>query len=551
MQFAFHTANSQIKANFYQEGNKGVAMILEDSVDLSLKKREILLDLEAKGFISAVCKAEAPRGDTLSFRIIPGQAYQWENLRFSSEIPPTIQSQISNDKIDPSELVRVIERTLSFYENVGFPFVTCFLDSININEGNVSAVVEVQKNEYVIWDTLEIKGTQALSKKTITRLINFKKGEAYNEKFLKELPKVLNSLPFISMIRAPEVYFYKGKASLILYLSEKKNNRFDGIVGINPNENSAGIELVGEANVELRNVLKRAEKLTLSWEKIKENSQRFQVGVNYPFLLGSKLGIDSKLDYFRQDTSFANLDATLAFSYFIDNTQSFTVGWNYLNSNSLGSVDGLASIPSNNSFTANYLRMGFESRNIDNPYNPRKGSEINFVLLSGFKTINLSDEITDVGYQNLSENTRQFRLDFELTKYIPLLRKSTIKLKITSGNLIGQNIFFNELYQLGGLNSLRGFNQQSLFASNYYFGTTEFRYLFDRSSAVFLFVEGGFYESNRLGIYENGVPFGTGFGVDFATKSGIFTLTYALGTQNSNPILIRNGKVHFGYISLF
>jgi len=107
------------------------------------------------------------------------------------------------------------------------------------------------------------------------------------------------------------------------------------------------------------------------------------------------------------------------------------------------------------------------------------------------------------------------------------------------------------LYQLGGLSSLRGFNQQSLFASNYYFLTTEYRYLFDRNSSVFAFVEGGFYESNRLNNYENGLPVGAGFGVNFATKTGVFTLTYALGKQNDNPVLVRNGKVHFGYISLF
>ncbi len=348
----------------------------------------------------------------------------------------------------------------------------------------------------------------------------------------------------------PEVYFYKGKASLVLYLDAKKNNKFDGVVGLNPNENSSGLEVVGEVNIQLANVLRRAESISLNWEKIKENSQRFKARFDYPFLFGSRIGVGTKLNYFRQDTAFANLDFNLGLSYFIDNNQSFKLGWNSINSNSLVQSSGI-DLPVSNSFSANYLSIGYKSEQYDYPLNPTRGGGVNFTINSGFKNIDKNTELVNSNYQDLEENTRQFRIDVELVKFVPLFKKATAMIKFASGNIIGENIFLNELYQLGGLNSLRGFNQQSLFASNYYFLTWEYRYLFDRNSSVFIFAEGGFYESNKVELYENGFPIGAGFGVNFATKSGVFTLTYALGKQDDNPVLVRNGKIHFGFISLF
>ena len=174
-----------------------------------------------------------------------------------------------------------------------------------------------------------------------------------------------------------------------------------------------------------------------------------------------------------------------------------------------------------------------------------------FEINSGIKAIEKQEGATNDSYQGLTERTRQVKFNAEFSQFIPLFKKATALFHFSGGSLLGENIFVNELYQLGGLNSLRGFNQQSLFASNYYFATTEFRYLFDRNSVVFSFIEGGFYESNQLNNYQNGFPIGAGVGVNFATKSGIFSLTYALGKQNNNPLLFRNGKVHFGYVSVF
>ncbi|MEN8957125.1 MAG: BamA/TamA family outer membrane protein [Flavobacteriales bacterium] len=143
------------------------------------------------------------------------------------------------------------------------------------------------------------------------------------------------------------------------------------------------------------------------------------------------------------------------------------------------------------------------------------------------------------------------KTDVSISYFIPIWKKATVLTRIQSGNIFGDNLFVNELYQIGGLKTLRGFNQQSIFASNYAIGTAEFRYLFERNSAIFAYFDYGFYENKSINDFATDTPFGFGVGTNFQTKAGIFSLTYGLGQQKGNPLLIRNGKVHFGFVSLF
>ena len=46
-------------------------------------------------------------------------------------------------------------------------------------------------------------------------------------------------------------------------------------------------------------------------------------------------------------------------------------------------------------------------------------------------------------------------------------------------------------------------------------------------------------------------PFGFGIGVNFQTKPGIFSVSYAVGKQNGNPIDLSVAKIHFGIVNLF
>ena len=49
--------------------------------------------------------------------------------------------------------------------------------------------------------------------------------------------------------------------------------------------------------------------------------------------------------------------------------------------------------------------------------------------------------------------------------FIPILKKGTLLIGAKSAYISGQSIFSNELFRIGGLQSFRGFDDESIFAS--------------------------------------------------------------------------------------
>jgi hemolysin activation/secretion protein len=101
------------------------------------------------------------------------------------------------------------------------------------------------------------------------------------------------------------------------------------------------------------------------------------------------------------------------------------------------------------------------------------------------------------------------------------------------------------------LRTLRGFDEESIFASTFVIPTIEYRFLFAQNSNILLFTEGAWYENNSNNSYLKDTPISIGTGINFETKAGILSLNYALGNQFGNGFDIRSGKIHFGLVALF
>jgi outer membrane protein assembly factor BamA len=142
-------------------------------------------------------------------------------------------------------------------------------------------------------------------------------------------------------------------------------------------------------------------------------------------------------------------------------------------------------------------------------------------------------------------------LKFEGSHYFPIAKKATIKSSIQLGIVKTENIFKNEVFQLGGYKILRGFNEESIYASQYAIGTLEYRYLIGQNAYMFGFVEGSTTKNESYTYGASNLFLGTGFGLSLETKAGILNLSYALGKSDKEPLSLRQSKIHFGFISVF
>ena len=107
-----------------------------------------------------------------------------------------------------------------------------------------------------------------------------------------------------------------------------------------------------------------------------------------------------------------------------------------------------------------------------------------------------------------------------------------------------------ELLRFGGNLNQRGFMEDELLATSKTTGTLELRFILDQNSFLFAFYDQSWYERNTSN-YLSDTPRGFGTGISFGTSVGIFSLSYALGQQFNNPILLRDSKIHFGYVAYF
>ena len=137
--------------------------------------------------------------------------------------------------------------------------------------------------------------------------------------------------------------------------------------------------------------------------------------------------------------------------------------------------------------------------------------------------------------------TNQNFVGLETLHNINFTDKISINIRSQNFILISKNYFTNELYRFGGINSVRGFNENSLQSNAYVSAMSEFRYAVTPSLYVFTVADYGFYEDKTTNNQGNIGGFGAGFGL--LTKTGLLQFVYANGQQSSTG----NSIVHLSF----
>jgi hemolysin activation/secretion protein len=147
--------------------------------------------------------------------------------------------------------------------------------------------------------------------------------------------------------------------------------------------------------------------------------------------------------------------------------------------------------------------------------------------------------------------TYQFRFRGAVAKYFPIGKQGTFKTGINGGTLFSDNIYRNELFQIGGYKLLRGFDEESQYVSQYAVATLEYRYLIGLNSFFYGFLDGGWAKNSSTKSNYSHTYLGTGLGLALETKAGIFNLAWAIGKRDDLPFNLRQSKIHFGFINYF
>lgn len=144
------------------------------------------------------------------------------------------------------------------------------------------------------------------------------KGKNYDDKNLLAISKNFQSHAFVTLERPPQTLFTKDSTSIYLFMEKKKTNTFDGVIGFG-NDKTEKFTLNGTLNVNFRNMFNGFETVNLYWQRNPDKGQTFDLQTDIPYLLKSNVGMNLKVNIFRQDSTFANVKFLPAFYYHINN----------------------------------------------------------------------------------------------------------------------------------------------------------------------------------------------------------------------------------------
>ena len=534
----------------------------ESAIKLAYNIRAQLIE---DSYLTANIEHVLEQKDSIKILIKPNERLLWAKLsrgNLEEELIGEIdlsERLFLNRPFSSKNLNDLFERTVSYYENNGYPFISVQLDSIKLTDSDkISAALKITENQFYRMDSLSIKGNSGISDNYLLRHLGIKLGEPYNEKSISEIEVRIRELPFVSLVKKPQIQFFEDYVKIILELNKRKASRFDGVLGLLTSEEDGTTEFTGDIDLNLINAFNRGENLELNWRKLKGNSQDLNIAASYPYFLNSAFGVDFRFKLFKRDTTFIDLNTRLGLSYnlrraeyislFLENKTSNLLSRKSLVNNSNGSLPNIGDV------RINLFGVGYQIERLNYKYNPSSGFDLRTDFVAGTKRlikINALEEEYPNIYNGIDLNTLQYNAYLNIRKFFQIKNRSSILIGNQSASTFSENLYFNELLRIGGLRLLRGFDEESINVSSYSIFTLEYRFLLDRNSFFSLFTDGGYYEADYQNEFLSDRPIGFGAGVSFETNAGIFTINYAIGKQFNNPIDLRAAKVHFGFINFF
>jgi outer membrane protein assembly factor BamA len=508
-----------------------------------------VLELKKKGYAEANIDSAHMETESVSAFLHIGYKYTWAQLTLDSvpfEVSSSFHNKIRNIEDSPfnaKESRKIGEDIVSYYEDNGYPFARVEYDSILIENQKVNEKITLIKGPLIIIDSISLKGFNKTNPQVIYQLIGIKPNSIYSEKKIRQISTNLSNVKYIDVIRPQEFYFTENKNILFIYLKEQKTNNFSGILGFQNNPNNDKLMLTGDLSLGLNNVFKQGEWILFNWNKFQNSSQKLYLNIGFPYLFKSPIGIGGVLNLLKQDTTYIDVTLGGKLIFSMNNNSRFEFSISSRKSNSLSSTPVNTPLIANISLL-NY-KLSIRHRLYDYYQNPRKG----YAAYAAF-TISNKNITNQTEGDTLYTNPIQYQIRIRANYFIPTFSKQTLALFLKGGAIFNKVVFLNEMFNLGGLSSIRGFNDLSINASQYAIGSVEYRYLYEKNTNIRLFTDIGLIKNQEIET-DFRLYIGFGVGASIETKAGIFNLSYAMGKKENEILQLSNTKVHISYINVF
>ena len=503
----------------------------------------IFKNIQRIGYLEAAYKTLNKKNDsTYIVTYVLGKKYKYiklyyTNADFNREEIEQLSDKITNDYfiIPFSELENTLQSLVNYKTSKGFSFARINLDKITVEKNytlKANLVLKTKIKRKI--NKVIVKGYSKFPKSYLKHYVGLRSGSVYSNDKLLAYNNVLSTLGFVSVVKTPEILFKKDSTIVYLYLKKKKNNLFDGVLGLSNNENNDKLIINGYLNIELVNNLNFGERFVINYRADGNDQQNFRAFLKMPYLFKSPVGVDLELMIFKRDSSFVTTSQNINVVYQINPNSSGFVGYKSYESSNL--LDENEINPLVEDYNSKFFQFGGN-------YSVNQNSKL-FPIKSYF-SLN-----TQIGSRITTENNvSQLKFDAILQHIFNLDFKNSIYLKNKTRYFSSNDYFINELFRFGGINSIRGFEENSIDATFYSVLNSEYRYRINNNTYINSIIDAAYFENKLQVVSEYLYSFGLGIGLN--TKAGFLKFGIANGNVTNQDFSFSNTKLHFSIISKF
>lgn len=536
---------------------------VRDSLSGIAVANRLVTELHKEGYLLSKINGASITSSEINVSIDVGPVFQWIELR-----PGNLneglwrklnfkESRFQSRAFRIAELNRLERNLLNYSEDHGFPFASIKFDSLEIVDQGFSAALNVDFGPQITFDSVQVVQQEVLKSRFAAAYLGISMGNLYDQRLVDGVVPKMRKLVYLKLSKAPVLSFQNEEASLVLEVEKRRVNSIDGIIGVLPNSsNRNGLLLTGQFDLELHNPFASGKHIGIHWRRLREETQTLALEYDHPNLFGSALSFKGDFDFLKQDSTFTKrvLGLDLNLNLGLNSTLGVITKITATDLIATSQYQGSNALPDILDFRLTRYGLKYGFNNLDDPIIPRAGLWLEVSGSVGNKVIRPNAELPNELYEQIDLKTLQYQYDFDLEHYSPLGPKTTLLTSLHGGWLSNTNLFQNDTYRIGGLKTIRGFNEAGFFATRFIYSNVESRFYLDESSYLLLFTDLGMVEERFVGQEqrETDLVLGLGTGISFATNSGIFNFVYALGTSNSTgAINFNQSKIHFGFTTRF
>jgi len=523
-------------------GNQRVLFINSNKNEINLKDLSKKIDsLKKQGYFNLEILQKV-KTDSLKYKVTIDLNQKFENIyiygesrmiNFKGKDAKIIEGK-KHYSIKINELESFLTRSSKDIANKGYPFNKVQLNDIkDFDNTNLYASINVKLNDKRKSDKVVIKGYEDFPKAFLKYYLKYSNKDDFNFDVIKNKSEEINKLGFVRQIKDPEILFKKDSTIIYLYLEKVKNNSFDGFIGFATNEENEKLEINGYMDIRLHNTLNYGEKINVNYRSTNDNDRFLKTNITTPYIFNTALGLELDLNLTKKDSTYIKDEQSVGLNFLIKNKHNLSFHLSTLNSTS--------SLETTNELIKDYksnfkkIKYDFKKVNINNKLIPVKFLT-SIELSTGKRKDNLETKTQNRYFTKIFNN-------FNITK------SSSVYLNLEAYGLNSSNYYLNEMLLFGGINSIRGFEENSIATNKLFLINTEYRIKLNNDIYINTIFDTAYYENTLANIRDN--IYGVGFGLNINTNSGVFRLNYANGTRKGQDIDLKLSKIHVSFSNIF